>query len=191
MIGCILIGVIKTKKVHFMNVQKKSTKKLVITSLFSALCAVSTMVAFPVGFGYVNAGDMIVRLGAFTLSPVQAIAAAGIGSAMADLLLGYAAYAPATLLIKALMAAVAYFLSHRLKKINTPAPIAVTLSAVCAELCMVFGYLGYEWTMLGYGSAALTSIPANLTQAAFGCVGGILFYYIAKNIKITDKLTAF
>ena len=168
-----------------------SVRRLVITALFSALCTVATMwVAFPAGFGYINAGDMIVLLGAFTLSPVQAIAAAGIGSAMADLLCGYAAYAPATLLIKMLMAAVAYFLSHGLKKINTPAPIAVTLSAVCAELCMVFGYLGYEWTMLGYGAAALSSIPANLTQAAFGCVGGILFYYVLKSTKLTDKLPA-
>ncbi len=167
-----------------------SVRRLVFTALFSALCTASTMVAFPSGFGYVNAGDMVVLLGAFTLSPIQAMAAAGIGSAMADIFCGYAIYAPATLIIKMLMAATALFLSRALKRISIPALISTVFSAIAAELVMVLGYLAYEWNVLGYGIGALASIPANLTQAAFGCVGGICFYYVAKNTKLTNKLPA-
>lgn len=148
------------------------------------------MIAFPAGYGYVNAGDMIVLLGALTLTPVQAIAAAGIGSAMADVISGYAIYAPGTLLIKMLMAACACYLFRALKSIKLPDPLAVAFSAVSAELVMAVGYLAYEWFPLGYGSGALASIPANLVQAAFGCVGGICFYYVAKTAKLTDKLPA-
>ena len=173
-----------------LNKDITSLRRLVFTALFSALCTVATMIAFPAGYGYVNAGDMIVLLGAFTLSPVQAVAAAGIGSAMADIIGGYALYAPGTLIIKMLMAAVACYLCRALKRINLPSPVTVTFSAVSAELIMVLGYLAYEWFPLGYGSGALASIPSNLVQAAFGCVGGICFYYITKSAKLTDKLPA-
>ena len=166
------------------------TKNIIYTALFSALCTTATMIAFPAGIGYVNAGDIIVLLGAFMLSPIQAASAAGIGSALADILSGYAIYAPATLIIKAIMALGACYLSRWLRRINVPAPLSIMLAAVFAELCMCCGYLAYEWTVLGYGIAALSSIPANLTQAAFGCVGGMLLYYIMKSTKLTDKLPA-
>ena len=167
-----------------------SVKRLVFTSLFSALCTVATLIAFPAGFGYVNAGDMIVLLGAFCLSPIQAITAAAIGSAMADILCGYAIYAPATLIIKALMAAAAYYLMRTLKKTHLPTFLSAVISAVAAELIMIVGYISYECFALGYGSAALASIPANLTQAIFGCVGGVGFYYVTKTTKLTNKLPA-
>ncbi len=85
-----------------------SIKQLVLTALFAALCTVATMIAFPAGPGYINAGDIVLLLAAFTLAPTQAMLAAGIGSALADLLNGYAMYAPATFVIKALMALCAW-----------------------------------------------------------------------------------
>ncbi len=173
-----------------MKNNNEKLRKLVFTSLFSALCTVATMIAFPAGPGYINAGDMMVLLGAFTLSPIHAMAAAGIGAAFADLLGGYVLYIPATLVIKAGMAACACFLSRALKKITVPAPVAIALSAIFAELCMTIGYLAYEWTVLRYGAAALSNIPANLIQGAFGCVGGVLFYYIVKHTKLTDTIPA-
>lgn len=171
------------------NTNKKLTR-LVHTALFCALCTTATLIAFPSGIGYVNAGDMVVLLAAFTLSPMQAAAAAGVGSALADVLCGYTIYAPATLIIKGCMAASTCYLVKMLKHVNVPSHIGIALSAVFGELCMTCGYLAYEWYVLGYGMAALSSIPANLIQGAFGCVGGILFYYILKSTKLTNKLPA-
>ena len=164
--------------------------RLVHTSLFCALCTTATLIAFPSGMGYVNAGDMVVLLGAFTLSPLQAVVSAAVGSALADVLVGYTISAPATLIIKAFMAAGACYLLKILKRLNVPSPLSVALSAIFSELCMTCGYLAYEWYVLGYGMAALSNIPANLIQGAFGCVGGILFYYILKSTKLTNKLPA-
>lgn len=173
---------------------KKTTdniKTLVRTSLFSALCTVATLIAFPAGIGYVNAGDIIILLAAFSLSPIEATAAAAIGSSIADLMCGYAVYAPATFIIKGVMAILAAYASRGLKRINVPSPIAIVTGAVSAELCMALGYLSYECYILGYGAAALSSVPANLVQGTFGCVGGVLLYFILKNTKVTDRLSVY
>ena len=97
------------------------TKTLVWAALFTALTTVATMVIqvpSPTG-GYLNAGDAIVLLSAFLLGPIWGAVAAGVGSALADILAGYAIYAPATLIIKALMALTAGALLRRAK---SPSP---------------------------------------------------------------------
>ena len=81
---------------------------LVLAALMAALCTLLTLVIripSPMG-GYLNLGDCAVLLSAWLLGPAAGAAAAGLGSALADLL-GYPLYAPATLVIKALMAAAA------------------------------------------------------------------------------------
>ena len=82
------------------------TKMFVRAALFAALAAVATMViAIPLpGGGYANLGDAVVLLAAFFLPVPYAAVAAGLGTAMADVLLSYTLYAPATFVIKALMA---------------------------------------------------------------------------------------
>ena len=81
--------------------------RLVMAALFAALTCIATLViqlrVAPTG-GYVNLGDCGVLLSAWLLSTPYAVAAAAVASALADLVAGYAYYAPATLVIKALMA---------------------------------------------------------------------------------------
>ena len=93
-------------------------KKIVLTALIAALVYVATsIITIPSPLkGYLNLGDGFVLLCGFMLSPVYGFLAAGIGSALADLLLGYATYAPATFLIKGMMALVAYVMFRVLKK---------------------------------------------------------------------------
>ena len=86
--------------------------RITLAALFAALIYVATaflMVPLP-GSGYANFGDCFIILGALILGPVYGAAAAGIGSAISDLFLGYVIYAPATLVIKALMAVAAALL---------------------------------------------------------------------------------
>lgn len=87
----------------------RQVRALVLTALLAAMACAATMairVPTPTG-GYVNLGDAVVLLGAYLLGPGWGAAAAGIGSALADLLGGYPMYVPATLVIKAVMAALA------------------------------------------------------------------------------------
>ena len=75
--------------------ETQKIKKLTVTALFMAMCCVSTMfLSVPSGGGYTNLGDAFVLLGAMLLGPWYGLAAGGIGSALADLLTGYAYYAP-------------------------------------------------------------------------------------------------
>ena len=90
--------------------ENNKTKKIVMAAMFAALCCVATMIIkIPSPLkGYLNLGDCIVLLSGFMLSPVYAFLAAGLGSALADLLGGYVAFAPATFIIKALMKEMIY-----------------------------------------------------------------------------------
>ena len=86
------------------------TRKIVIASLMAALTCVATMVIHipsPTQ-GYLNLGDCMVLCCGWMLNPFYGFCAAGIGSGLADLLSGYGLYAPATLLIKGLMALTAH-----------------------------------------------------------------------------------
>ena len=85
---------------------KNTTQKIVISSLFAALICVATMlIKIPSPLkGYINLGDGIVLLAAWVLPLPYGLVAAGLGSALADLFSGYTVYAPATFVIKALMA---------------------------------------------------------------------------------------
>ena len=86
-------------------------KKLVIAALIAALACVATIIIkIPSPLkGYINLGDCIVLLAGWILSPAYAFLSAGIGSALADIFSGYVIYAPATFIIKGVMALIAYF----------------------------------------------------------------------------------
>ena len=139
-------------------------KKLVMAALFAALTTVMTMVIqvpSPMQ-GYVNLGDCGVLLSAWVLGPAWGGAAAGIGSMLADLLSGYAHYAPGTLVIKALDAMAAALIVKALGR----KPYAYVVGGVVGELIMVAGYFGYACLLLGKGIGAAASIPGNLVQGA-------------------------
>ena len=73
--------------------------------IFAALICVLTMVIvipIPATQGFINIGDAGVMIAGLLLGPVIGGLAGGIGSALADIFLGYTIYAPATLIIKGL-----------------------------------------------------------------------------------------
>jgi uncharacterized membrane protein len=85
---------------------------LVAAALMAALtCTATVAVAIPSPTGgYIHPGDGFVILSGVILGPFFGVLAAGIGSMLADLILGYSAYAPATFIIKGLAALAAAFL---------------------------------------------------------------------------------
>ena len=152
-------------------------KKLVLSALFAALCTVMTLVIqvpSPMQ-GYVNLGDCAVLLAAWVLGPLYGGLAAGTGSMLADLLSGYAHYAPGTFLIKFGMACAAAAL-FRVLKDRLPRPAAQAVSGLAAETIMVSGYFAYASLWLGKGLAAAASIPGNVIQGAFGLIAAGAVY---------------
>lgn len=148
------------------------TRTIVMTGVVAALCCVATMVihvASPTG-GYLNLGDTIVLLGAYLMGPWYGAAAAGIGASMADILSGSAIYAPATLVIKAVMAALAGLLYRRMGRSTG----GVIFCGAVGEVPMLAGYWLYDGILLHSFAGAAAGIPSNLTQAALGLAASAL-----------------
>lgn len=166
------------------NEKINPTLKWVITAVMAALSCIATMVIQvpTVTGGYTHVGDIIVLFSGFLLGPVYGALAAGVGSAMADLITGYVHYIPGTLIIKAMVAFVAAVVYYGLDKIvkkpdsrMTRALIRGIIASVLAEIVMVIGYFFYKWIILGSGLAAgIDTILGNLGQAFVGIVGAIV-----------------
>jgi len=150
----------------------KQIRILVRAALFAALtCIMTLVIQIPAPTGHVNLGDVGVLLSAWALGPLWGGAAAGVGSALADLL-SWPAYAPATLVIKFAMAAAASLVFQAAKKRDRKYA-GMTLGAVAAEMVMVGGYFFFESAVLAVGAAATASVPFNLVQGTVGAVAGI------------------
>ena len=119
--------------------KKTSIRKMVFAALMAALVCVATMIVeipSPTN-GYVNLGDCFVLLAGWLLGPWYGAAAAGIGSMLTDLFMGYAYYAPGTLIIKGLMGFLAGTIYRALRKVAPKA--AMPVSGIAAEAVMVLG----------------------------------------------------
>ncbi|MDR0889776.1 MAG: ECF transporter S component [Oscillospiraceae bacterium] len=154
----------------------KRTHRLVLCALFAALTCVATLtlqMPSPTG-GYCNLGDCVILLGAFFLPPLGALAAGGIGAMLADLLLGFAVYAPATLGIKALLALTAALLFRALREKTVF--FALLTACLCGEAVMVAGYFLFESGLYGAAAAAQSLLMTNLPQAALAVVSAMALY---------------
>lgn len=168
--------------------KNKAALRIALIAMLAALVCVTTiMIQLPVPAtgGYINLGDAFVIASAYLLGGIWGGVAAGTGSMLADILSGYTVYAPATLIIKALMAVVFVLVLKALRSIKINDIIAFSIASVSAELIMATGYLIYEALIIGYGAGALAAVPANVVQGAGGALTGtVLCVFFSKNKAI-------
>jgi uncharacterized membrane protein len=154
------------------------------TAVFTALVTVATVmfsVYVPATRGYFNIGETMVYTTALLLGPYIGAFAGGVGSMLADLILGYPLYAPATLLIKASEGAVVGILGRRLMK---PRPEGrwkayTTLLGVAVAILIAYigstKYTGAVEASLGLPSTGYTTLQLHLPAyfwAALACLAG-------------------
>ena len=165
--------------------KKTKIKMVVISAMLASLTCVATMIIkIPTPLqGYANLGDCIVLLSAFLLPVSYGFCAAAIGSALADVLSGYAMYAPATFVIKGLMVIVAYFIYKQFTKKDKKLLLGKIISGFIAEVVMVVGYFVFEGFMYGFG-ASLVNIPANAVQGVAGLIIGLILVKIFEKSKM-------
>lgn len=162
------------------------TKKLVVSALFAALVCIATLVIhipIPATNGYINLGDCIVLLSGFILGPVWGTAAAAIGSALSDAILGYTLYIPATFIIKGAVALGASALYRFPKTGLLRAPIA----GIAGEIIMIIGYYLYESILYGFAGAA-AGIPGNAIQAFAGIILSSALVMLLGKIKGIERI---
>ena len=168
------------------------TGKVVLTGIMTSLVLVATMIIrihIPFTQGYVHLGDAVIFLSVLILGKKYGTFAAGVGSALADLLSGYAYYAPWTFVVKALMAfVVGAALEHYEKKIHkevsqiakdshTPwlntkgkLPLLELLAMLFGGIEMTVGYYIAASLMHGNWYTPLFSIPGNIAQFIVGMI---------------------
>lgn len=171
---------------------KMTTKELCIQGLLTALVTVCTMVfQIPVSAtqGYVHLGDSMILLTSVFFGWRYGMVAGGVGSALADLLSGYAHWAPFTLIIKGVMGLLIGLVSDFAKKQEKFFTARNLLASAIGIIWMVFGYFIGGGILKSSFAVAATSIPENLIQ---GIAGAIIFlvvgaaFYKAKVYKFVS-----
>lgn len=159
---------------------------LVLVALFIALVALATMVInvpMIATQGFINVGDAVIFLSAVLMGPRVGLAAGGLGSALADLLLGYAHWAPWTLVIKAVEGLIAALLGHAIYKKEQKVSRRVVGGLILASLWMVLGYYLAGGVMVGF-KTALASIPGNLVQGLGSVVLALPLLHAFRRFKM-------
>ena len=159
-------------------------KKLAVSGMFAAMIFVLTMfVKIPVASGYVHFGDALVYISAILLGSPWALLAGAIGEGLADVIGGYAIYAPATIIIKVLIALPFTFINKSCKKLLN---VKTVLFSLLAGVITVGGYFIAD--MIIDKAYAVVDIPGNIIQA----VGSALIFIAAAaaidKAKIIDKI---
>ena len=158
---------------------QKNIRNLVYTAMMAALVAVATLfihIPVPMQSGYCNLGDALILASGALLGP-WAAAAAAVGSALADLLLGYAVYAPATAVIKGLMGLTAGVCCLKEKTIWKR-----LIWMAAAECLMVGGYFLFETVLYG-AAGAMGSLLGNGSQAVVGLLVGWVMWPLMQRVK--------
>lgn len=157
-------------------------KKMVFSAMFAAIICVATMVIqIPIPNGYINLGEAFVLIAGFVLGPLYGGFAAGIGSCIADLI-GFPAYAPATFVIKFLVAMTASYVSKKSKM-----RFKYIIASCLGEVIMVLGYFIYESVFVGLRFGALASVPFNIIQGAVGAfIAVVIINVLNKNKTLKD-----
>ena len=159
-----------------------SVKQLTMAGVLAALVFVLTYlpkVPVPVTGGYIHLGDGAIFLSVLLLGPLG-IPAAAVGSGLSDLIGGYMVYVIPTVIIKGLVALVAWKLYRRGNWASA------VLAFVLAEAVMVLGYFAFEAVMYGVAAAAAAILP-NVIQGVAGVALGLVCVALAPRLEKTVR----
>lgn len=158
--------------------------KMVLSAMFTAMIFVLTkFVSVPVASGYVHLGDALVYIVASVLGGPWALFSAAIGGALADAVSGWMSYAPATLIIKTLIALPFVLCYKKSDRILTPLTALLTIPAGAIT---VGGYFIAD--MIIDKAYAFINIPGNLIQAVGSAVLFIVLGVSFDTAKLKKKL---
>ena len=115
-------------------------------AVFTAFVAAATM-AFTLAIpanpnGYFNLGEVMVYICALLMGPYVGAFAGGLGSAISDIALGFAYYAPGTLVIKGAEGFVVGYLSSKEAWVLSERKWKATTASIGAALGLAIAYLG-------------------------------------------------
>lgn len=163
------------------------TKFIAYTAVFTALVAVITYFPsfpLPANRGFINFGDAIIFVTGILFGPFSGMIAGGIGSSIADLLLGYAIWAPFTFVIKGAEGAVVGLVYLVVSKMLKPKLkfLAYIIAMVAAGLVMIAGYFFATAIIVKSFAVAAVGIIESLIQISVSIVIASLILGATKSI---------
>ncbi|MEG2787205.1 MAG: ECF transporter S component [Romboutsia sp.] len=164
------------------------TKKVVLNGLLIALVCIATMtiqIPMPGTNGYINIGDSVIFISSILFGPIAGMLAGGIGSALADILSGYAHWAVFTLIIKGLEG---YLVGVIITNHNTL--LKSVFATALGTIVMVVGYFGAGIILKGSIVISAASIPANLIQGIVSMAISIPLAYSLSKVRYVKSFKA-
>ena len=162
------------------------TRKIVFTALFAALTTAFTMISVPLATGYFNFGDLVIFVASVLLGPLYGAIVGAIGGALGDVILGYIAYMPFTLVIKAIEGVIVGILYKIVAKFckgkNSGGILEIVFTLLVNLLAGSFMALGYflaEGLILSdaHWTGGIVQLPFNFLQGVVSaCVAVVLLY---------------
>ena len=149
-----------------------STREIVFTGLMTALVFIATFVPhIPIPLGYAHLGDAVIFLLALLVPRRPALIAACLGSALADLLGGFALWAVPTIVIKYGMAEIVYRIAPQGRAMGQG---RIVTALLLSSLWMAFAYTLVGAVLYDGLIAALTSTPGLIVEGIVNSVIALL-----------------
>ena len=163
------------------------TKEMCLAAVMAALIMVVTMVVqipIPAVGGYVHIGDGLIFITAIIFGKKSGAWAGAVGACLADVLTGFAVWAPFSLVIKWIMGYVVGRIAENDKNRHICTRrklfaifVGILISAAC--------YYAVGAIFVGSFTAAIVSIPLDLFQ---GGIGMVLYLIISAFFGYKNKL---
>lgn len=132
-----------------------------LSAVFAAAVAIATMaISIPIGFGFLNFGEIVIYTAAFLFGGTVGGLAGGVGAGAADILLGYPMWAPITLVGKGIEG---FLVGHLAGKSLRSKAIAVAIGAPF----MIAAYVLSTAVLYGIPAAG-PELAADVLQAGLG-----------------------
>jgi uncharacterized membrane protein len=147
--------------------KRMGPREVSLSAVMIAATAALTMlisIPFPLTRGYFNLGDAMVMLAGLLLGPWLGGVAGGVGSAIADVLLGFGYFAPMTLFIKGTEG----FLTGLIGR-NRKLPFQIA-GVIAGAIAMLVGYFSVETPLYGIGAAIAELVGINILQVTSGAI---------------------
>lgn len=174
------------------NRKQLSVQKLCISALMTAVvCATTAAVQIPIPLGYMHLGNVAILIAGICFGPVVGALAGGIGSALADLLTGFAVWAVPTLVIKCAMGYAIGRIAWAGKASFPKNQLRIALANIAGIAIMVAGYTIFGAVIYGSLAAGLSQVPGLTLEGVLAIVVFYAFFAALSAAKMTKLFSGF
>lgn len=156
-----------------------SAQELCMTAVMTALVFLATFVPhIPIPLGYAHLGDAVIFLFALLLRRRDALFAACVGSALSDVLGGFALWALPTLVIKFLMVEVVCRVAG-----SAPGTARTAAAFLASSLWMAAAYTAFGALLYASVAAGLASAPGLLMEGVVNTAVALLMLPALRRLR--------